>query len=77
MHMRFKTLDFIITTEGELVWALAPAQPTLTIGLDAIDGAIEELQLHALELAGGEPLSLTHLTQNASIVLSFTCATPW
>jgi hypothetical protein len=45
----FGTLDFIITMEGELVRAPAPAQPPFTTGLDAINEALEELQLHALD----------------------------
>jgi hypothetical protein len=49
VHVRFGTLDFVITTDGERVRALAPAQPPLATGLDAIDEALEELQLHALE----------------------------
>jgi hypothetical protein len=48
-HMCFGTLDFVVTVEGELVWAQAPAQPPLTIGLNTIDEALEELRLHALE----------------------------
>jgi hypothetical protein len=47
--MCFGTLDFVVTVEGELVWAQAPAQPPLTIGLNTIDEALEELRLHALE----------------------------
>jgi hypothetical protein len=35
--------------EGELVRASAPAWPPLTTSLDAIDEALKELQLHALE----------------------------
>jgi hypothetical protein len=47
VHVRFVTLDFVVTMEGELVQALAPAQPPLTIGPDAIDEALEELHLDA------------------------------
>jgi hypothetical protein len=47
VHVRFRTLDFVITMEGELVRALAPTKPPLTTGLDAIDEALEELQLQA------------------------------
>jgi hypothetical protein len=48
-HKRFGTLDFIVIMEGELVRASAPARPPPTTGLDAIDEALEELQLHAPE----------------------------
>jgi hypothetical protein len=40
VHVCFRTLDFVITTEGELVRALAPTKPPLTTGLDAIDEAL-------------------------------------
>ena len=49
MHVRFGDLDFIITTEGELVRVPAAVQPPHFSGLDAIAEALEELQLHALE----------------------------
>jgi hypothetical protein len=49
VHMRFGTLDFVVTTEGELVRPPTPTHPPLTTGLNAIDGALEELQLHAPE----------------------------
>jgi hypothetical protein len=48
-HVCFGTLDFVVTAEEEQVQALAPAQPPLTTSLNAIDEALEELQLHALE----------------------------
>ena len=47
--MRFENLDFIITTEGELVQIPAAVQPLYSTGLDAIVKALEELQLHAPE----------------------------
>ena len=47
--MRFGDLDFIVTTEGELVMAPATVRPLPSTGLDAITEALEELQLHALE----------------------------
>jgi hypothetical protein len=47
--VHFGTLDFVVTVEEEQVRALAPAQPPLTTGLNAINEALEELQLHALE----------------------------
>jgi hypothetical protein len=50
VHVSFRTMDFVFTTEGELVQALAPAQPPLTTGLDTTNEALEELQLHALEV---------------------------
>ena len=48
-HMRFRDLDFIVTTEGEPVLAPATVQPLHSAGLDAIVEALEELQLHAPE----------------------------
>ena len=47
--MRFGNLDFIITTERELVQAPVTVQPLHFTGLDAITEALEELQLHAPE----------------------------
>jgi hypothetical protein len=47
-HVRFGSLDFIVTTEGELVRAPAP-QPPPTTGLDVIVRALKELQLSAPE----------------------------
>ena len=44
-HVRFGNLDFVITTEGELVWSFAATQPLLFGGLEAIIKASEELQL--------------------------------
>jgi hypothetical protein len=49
VHVHFGTLDFVVTMEGELVWALAPTQPRLTTSLDAMNEALEELQLHTPE----------------------------
>ena len=48
-HVRFGNLDFIITTEGELVQVPAAVQLLHSVGLDAIDKTLEELQLHAPE----------------------------
>ena len=48
-HMRFGSMDFIVTTEGELAQAPAAIQPLHPAGLDAIVEALEELQLHAPE----------------------------
>ena len=48
-HVRFKNLDFIVTTEGELVRTLVIIQPLHSAGLDVIAEALEELRLHALE----------------------------
>ena len=48
-HVRFGDLDFIVTTEGELVMAPTTVQPLHSIGLDAIAEALEELRLHAPE----------------------------
>jgi hypothetical protein len=47
-HVRFKSLDFIVTAEGELARALVPQAPPPT-SLDAVAGALEELRLGALE----------------------------
>jgi hypothetical protein len=44
--MCFESLDFIVTTEGELARAPTPQTPPVT-GLDAIAGALEELRLSA------------------------------
>ena len=48
-HMRFRNLDFIVTTEGELARVPIAVQPLHSAGLDAIAEALEELQLHAPE----------------------------
>ena len=48
-HGRFRNLDFIVTTEGELAQAPVTIQPPHSTGLDAIAEALEELQLHAPE----------------------------
>jgi hypothetical protein len=45
----FGSLDFIITTEGELVRALAPQPPPAT-DLDVIVEALHELQLSTPEV---------------------------
>jgi hypothetical protein len=52
-HVRFGSLDFIVTTEGELARAPAPQAPPAT-GLDTIAGALEELWLGALEARAPE-----------------------
>jgi hypothetical protein len=52
-HVRFGSLDFIVTNEGELVRALAPQTPPAT-SLDVIVGALQELQLSALEARASE-----------------------
>ena len=49
MHMRFRDLDFIVTTEGELAMAPATVRPLHSTSLDVIAEALEELQLHAPE----------------------------
>ena len=56
--MRFESLDFFITTKGELARAPAPVQPVHSAGLDAFDEALEELQLYAPEAraSGSDPL---------------------
>ena len=48
-HMHFGDLDFTITMEGELALAPTAVQPLHSTSLDTIVGALEELQLHALE----------------------------
>ena len=48
-HVCFENLDFIITTEGELVQVPATVQPLYFAGLDTIVEVLEELQLHAPE----------------------------
>ena len=48
-HVRFRNLDFIVTTEGELAQVPATVQPLHSTGLDAITEMLEELQLHAPE----------------------------
>jgi len=47
--VRFRSLDFIITIEGELAQAPTTVQPLHSAGLDVIIKALEELQLHAQE----------------------------
>jgi hypothetical protein len=46
-HVRFRSLDFIVTSEGDLVRAPAPVPPSLTTNLDTVVEAFEELQLRA------------------------------
>ena len=48
-HMRFGSLDFIVTTEGELVMAPVAVRPLHSTSLDAIVEVLKELQLHASE----------------------------
>jgi hypothetical protein len=47
--VRFRSLDFIVTMEGELVQALAPVQSPPPTSLDVIIEALEELQPNAPE----------------------------
>ena len=56
--MRFGSLDFFVTVEGELARAPAPINPFHSIGLDVIVETLEELQLHAPEphASGSNPL---------------------
>ena len=58
--MCFGILDFIVTTEGELVQVPATVQPLYSAGLNAIAEALEELQLHVLEahIPGSDQLRL-------------------
>jgi hypothetical protein len=48
-HVRFGSLDFFVTTQGELTRAPAPVQPIRSVGLDTVVEALKELQLHTLE----------------------------
>jgi hypothetical protein len=48
VHVCFGSLDFVVTTEGELVRVLVPQTPPAT-SLDAIIEALRELQLSAPE----------------------------
>ena len=43
VHMRFRDLDFIITTKGELAMAPATVRPLPFTSLDVIVEALEEL----------------------------------
>ena len=47
VHVRFRSLDFFVTAEGELAWAPAPVQLLRSTSLDATVKALKELQLHA------------------------------
>ena len=49
VHVRFGSLDFFVTAEGELAWAPAPVQLLCSTGLDATVEALEKLQLHTSE----------------------------
>ena len=49
-HVRFRDLNFIITTKGGFMQAPAAIQPLHFIDLDTIAEALEELQLHAPEV---------------------------
>ena len=58
--MRFRSLDFIITKDGELTQTPGPAQFSRSDSLDTIIKALEELQLCTLEArasGSGQPLS--------------------
>jgi hypothetical protein len=46
--VHFGSLDLIITTEGDSVWAIVPTQLPSPTSLDAIVEALGELQLSAL-----------------------------
>jgi hypothetical protein len=46
-HVRSRSLDFLVTTDGMLARALAPVWPPCSASLDAIIEALEELQPHA------------------------------
>ena len=46
VHVPFMNLDFIVTTEGELLRAPVVVQPLHSTGLDTIAETLEELQLH-------------------------------
>ena len=48
-HVCFRSLDFIVTMEGELAQAPATVHPFHSTGLDVIVEVLEELQLHAPE----------------------------
>ena len=50
VHVRFGDLNFITTAEGELVRAPTTTQPLYSTGLNAIAEALEELQLHVVEV---------------------------
>ena len=47
--MRFRNLDFIIMTEGELAEVQVVVQPLHSTSLDMITEVLEELQLYAPE----------------------------
>ena len=49
-HVRFGSLDFIVTTQGELAWAPAPVKLPHSTDLDATVEAFEELQLRTPEV---------------------------
>ena len=53
-RVHFGNLDFVITTEGELVRSFAATQPLLFTGLDAITEAPKELQLPMTEVHAPE-----------------------
>ena len=48
-HVRFGSLDFFVTAEGELVRAPTPVQLLRSTGLDATVEALKELRLYAPE----------------------------
>ena len=49
MHVRFESLDFFVTTEGELARAPTPVQLLCSTSFNTTVEALEEQQLHALE----------------------------
>ena len=53
-HVRFRSLDFFVTAEGELAQAPAPVQLLRSISLDATIEALKELRLHTLEACAPE-----------------------
>jgi hypothetical protein len=49
-QVHFGSLDFFVTTEGELARAPAPVQPLCSADLDIVVEALKELRLHAPEV---------------------------
>ena len=52
VHVRFRSLDFFFTTEGEPAWAPVAVQLLRSTILNATVEPIEELRLHALKAHG-------------------------
>ena len=52
--VRFRNLDFVVMTEGELVRPLTATQSLFFTGLDAIAEVPEELQLPTPEVRASE-----------------------